>query len=52
MISCIVYKALMQTRNQVAIAVGLAESGWGLALCELCLGNRAFLLKFQKFKFN
>ena len=37
----------MRTRNQVAKADGLAESGWGLALCELCLGNRAFLLKFE-----
>ena len=25
----------MRTRNQVAIADGLTESGWALALCEL-----------------
>ena len=42
----------MRTHNQVATADGLAESGWGLALCEFCLRNRAFLLKFQNLKLN
>ena len=26
----------MRTRNKVATAGGLAEGGWGFALCELC----------------
>ena len=43
----------VRTRNnKVAAADGLAESGgWGVDLCELCLENRAFLLKFKKLKF-